>query len=227
MAQTAPGHLRFAVVAVDAAIFTFLNEQLCVLLMPINLPPHYPNSQGLPGGIIKPQETTEEAVERVLAEKVALSADHLEQLATFSRVDRDKRNRVVSVGYLGFVRPEEAQKYQVDREKPGYFLPVREVGTLAYDHNEMLDAARARLIGKLAYTTIAQFLLPKHFTLTELQVVYEVVQKTTYDKRNFRKKILALDIVKETGRMQEGVKNRPAALYQFNSNQLSTLPLVV
>lgn len=226
MVKKAPEQLRFAVVAVDAAIFTFLDDVVHVLLMPIDLPPHYSKTQGFPGGIIRASETAEEAVGRVLQEKVQVEPDHIEQLATFSRVDRDKRNRVVSVGYLGFMKPERARRYHA-REPGGYFLPVSTIEQLAYDHAEILDAALGRLRGKLSYTTIAQFLLPKHFTLTELQTVYESVHGVTYDKRNFRKKILALDIVTDTGRMQEGVKNRPAALYEFKSKRLVQLPLVL
>lgn len=226
MSKKAPEQLRFAVVAVDAAIFSFIEEQLVVLLMPINLPPHYANTQGFPGGIITPKETTEQAVQRVLKAKVGVVPDHIEQLATFSRVDRDKRNRVVSVGYLGFLRPEQVRQYE-KTQAGGYFIPIRDIVQLAYDHNEVLDTALSRLRGKLSYTTIAQFLLPRRFTLTELQLLYEAVHGKGYDKRNFRKKILALDIIEDTGETQEGVRNRPAALYTFTTKKLTQLPLLL
>ena len=90
----------------------------------------------------------------------------------------------------------------------------------------MLLTALGRLQGKLAYTTIAQYLLPKHFTLSELQAVYEIILQKDFDKRNFRKKILTLEVIKETGKMQEGVKNRPAALYEFSSKKIKELPLL-
>lgn len=221
--KKAPEELRFAVMAIDAVVFAIIDGKLCGLVSPVNRPPHYMNTLGFLGGIVDAKETAEEASERVIREKGSLENIYLEQLYTFSAVKRDKRNRVVSVAYLGLVRPEQAATYKHAEAK---FVPVRKLLKLAYDHDDMLQMAIARLSGKLTYTTIAQYLLPKHFTLSELQEVYEIVLRKEIDKRNFRKKILALDIVKETGRMQEGVKNRPAALYEFKSKQIKELALL-
>lgn len=222
--KQAPAKLRFAAMAVDAVIFGIVDKKLHVLAQEVNRPPHYVKVPGFPGGLIDKDETAEQAVERHLSEKVHLSKVYLEQLYTFSAIQRDKRNRVISVGYIGCVSPSVIEQYDFD---DAYWLPVKKLTKLAYDHDEMYQKALARLRGKLAYTTIAQFLLAKEFTLTQLQEVYEVVLGTELDKRNFRKKILALDVVKETGRMQEGVKNRPAALYTFISKQIKELPPVV
>jgi 8-oxo-dGTP diphosphatase len=221
--KKAPERLRFAVMAVDIITLGFIDGELCGLVSPVNRPPHYVNTLGFLGGIVDERETAEESSVRVLKEKGALDKVYLEQLATFSAVERDKRNRVVSVAYLGLVRPEVAAAYKHSEAK---FVPVRTLTKLAYDHDEMLGVALSRLRGKLTYTTIAQFLLPKHFTLSELQNVYEVLLQKEIDKRNFRKKILALEIVRETGKLQEGVKNRPAALYEFSSQKLKELPLL-
>jgi len=220
--KQAPSALRFAVVAVDVVVFVVLDKELCVLTLPAQSE-LYKGQACLPGGIIKQEETTDQAVLRVLKEKIGLSVTYHEQLATFSAVNRDKRNRVVSVAYSAFVRPDTALAYA----GPGTFVPVKSIKSLAYDHADILESARRRLGGKVGYTTIAQYLLPRHFTLTELQDVYELAMKQTLDKRNFRKKILALAVLKETGRMQEGVKNRPAALYEFASQKLVELPLVI
>lgn len=214
--KQAPIELRFAVVAVDAVVFAFVAGELCALVSPVNRPPHYINTLGFLGGIIQAEENADEAIARILKQKGDTVLVHTEQLYTFSRVDRDKRNRVVSVGYLGFVRPDVAAMYQPGNAS---FVPVKKLKKLAYDHDEMLQVALSRLRGKLAYTTIAQFLLPKHFTLTELQSVYEHVLGMSIDKRNFRKKILSLDIILETGKQQQGVKNRPAALYEFKNKK--------
>jgi 8-oxo-dGTP diphosphatase len=221
--KKAPESLRFAVMAVDIITFGFIDGVLCALVSPVNRPPHYINSTGFLGGIVDAKETAEEASVRVLKQKGNLDKVYLEQLYTFSAVERDKRNRVVSVAYFGLVRPEIAGAYT---HADARFVPVKQLTKLAYDHDEMLLTALARLRGKLTYTTIAQHLLPKHFTLSELQNVYEVVLQKEIDKRNFRKKILALEIVKETGKMQEGVKNRPAALYEFSSHKIKELTLL-
>lgn len=220
--KKAPEKLRFAVIAVDVPVFAVVDGELLALVSPVDRPPHYKNVDGFIGGLIDASETADDAVERHLRDKAALTYLYTEQLYTFSALERDKRNRVISVAYLGLVRPDTARTFSADNAR---FVPVKQLGRLAYDHNEVLQVALRRLMGKLEYTTIAQFLLPKHFTLTELQTVYEVVLKREFDKRNFRKKILSLDILKETGRMEEGVKHRPAALYQFTSSKLEELPL--
>lgn len=220
--KKAPEQFRFAAMAVDAVVFTILNDELCVLVSPVNRPPHYVSILGFLGGIVLATETADEACDRILTEKGGLKKLYLEQLYTFSSVNRDKRNRVVSVAYLGMVSPDVAEKYV---HEEAMFVPVKELKKLAYDHDEMLLVALTRLRGKLTYTTIAQYLLPKQFTLTELQAVYELILQKEFDKRNFRKKILSLEVVKETGEMQEGVKNRPAALYEFTSKKLIELPL--
>lgn len=221
--KKAPESLRFAVMAVDIITFGFIDGVLCGLVSPVNRPPHYINSTGFLGGIVDAKETAEEASVRVLKQKGNLDKAYLEQLYTFSAVLRDKRNRVVSVAYLALVRPEVAHLYEHPEAR---FVPLKQLNKLAYDHDEMLLTALGRLRGKLTYTNIAQYLLPKHFTLSELQNVYEVVLQKDIDKRNFRKKILALEIVKETGKMQEGVKNRPAALYEFTSQKIKELTLI-
>jgi 8-oxo-dGTP diphosphatase len=218
-----PENLRFAVMAVDIITLGFVDGVLCGLVSPVNRPPHYVNTTGFLGGIVHEKETAEEAAARVLEEKGNIDKVYLEQLYTFSAVERDKRNRVVSVAYLGLVNPDVAAAYTHNEAS---FVPLKRLSKLAYDHDEMLLTALGRLQGKLTYTTIAQYLLPKHFTLSELQAVYEVILQKDFDKRNFRKKILTLDVVKETGKMQEGVKNRPAALYEFSSKKIKELPLL-
>lgn len=222
--KQAPAELRFAAMAVDAVIFGIHNKKLHVLVQNVNRPPHYVNIPGFPGGLIDKTETAEEAVVRHLADKATLKKVYLEQLYTFSALERDKRNRVISVGYMGCVEPSVIAAY--DNEAV-HFLPVSSIKKLAYDHGSMFDMALTRMRGKLAYTTVAQFLLPSTFTLTELQNVYEVILGTTLDKRNFRKKILALNCLKETGKMQEGVQNRPAALYTFVSKKLVELSPII
>ncbi|MEK7639272.1 MAG: NUDIX domain-containing protein [Patescibacteria group bacterium] len=222
--QKAPEQFRFAVMAVDVIVLAFVDGKLCGLVSEVNRPPHYTNRQGFLGGIVDEKENAEEASERILKQKGNLTKVFLEQLYTFSDVHRDKRNRVVSVAYLGLVKPDIASSY---RHKTAKFVPIKELKDLAYDHTEMLATALRRLQGKMAYTSISQYLLADHFTLSELQSVYEIILKKPLDKRNFRKKILALNIIEETGTMQEGVKNRPAALYKFKSKQVTELSLIV
>lgn len=222
MAHT-PVKIRFAAVAVDVAVFAIIDGVLCALVDAVNRPPHYTNMEGFPGGLIKPDETAREAAFRILNDKVSIKSIYIEQLYTFSEVERDKRGRVVAVAYLGLIRPDQAVAYA---HPTAHFVPVKKLSGLAYDHDDVLHVACGRLQGRLGYTTIAQYLLPKEFTLTQLQEAYEIITETSFDKRNFRKKILSLNIVKETGKVQKGVQNRPAALYRFTSAEVTMLPLI-
>ena len=222
--KQAPIELRFAAMAVDAVVFCISDKTLYVLVQNVNRPPHYVNVPGFPGGLIDKTETAEEAIERHLIDKVQIKNVYLEQLYTFSALERDKRNRVISVGYVGCVVPEVMANYT---NGAATWVPVSTLKKLAYDHGSMYDMAIARLRGKLSYTTIAQFLLPRFFTLTELQTVYEIIMGQTLDKRNFRKKVLALDFLTETGKMQTGVQNRPAALYAFIHKKLIELSPII
>ncbi len=220
----APLKNRFAALAADVVVFGLVDKKLHVLIDDINRPPHYCNKLGFLGGLVEPSETAEDTVERILFEKAGLKNMYTEQLYTFSKVARDLRNRVVAVAYIGFMTPDQVLSYTHESAR---FVPVTSLKNLAYDHDEMLKVAIKRLTGKLAYTTIAQYLLPNHFTLSELQNVYEVLLKKEIDKRNFRKKILALQVIEETGAMQEGMQNRPAALYRFKNSRLQQLSAVL
>jgi 8-oxo-dGTP diphosphatase len=205
--------LRFAVLAIDVALFALLDRRLRVLLIPVERPPHFVGMQGLPGGLIAPDETAEQAVARHLRDKAEVSAAYVEQLATFSGVDRDPRGRVVSVAYLSLLPPEQAAANPLARGQR--WVPVERAGHLAYDHDEILAAALERLRARLGYSTTARHLMPRQFTLTELQQTYETVLSRPFDKRNFRKKLQEAGIVRGTGKMRSGQPSRPAELYRF------------
>lgn len=210
--------LQFAVLATDVVCFHIINNELGVLLGKVQNNPHYPNHWANIGGLIRSTETAETAAKRLMQDKAGIKRLYLEQLYTFSKINRDPRNRVVSVAYLGIVNDV------VPTERVGTFItrwcPVSQVPKLAYDHNEMLQVALERLRARVGYTNIAQYFLPPEFTFAEFQRVYEVILKRGMDKRNFRKKIMASGMLKETGRTrQEGVM-RPAALYAFTSKDI-------
>lgn len=224
MSQKAPEKLRFAAMAVDVVVFAVLNGKLSVLLGEVSRPPYYTNIEAFIGGLIETRETAEMALERHLTSKVNLKNIYTEQLYTFSEIERDKRNRVISISYLGLVRADVST---LELGKGLRWCSVQELPKLAYDHNKMFTVALNRLKGKVSYTNIAQFLLPNEFTLTELQTVYELILGKGVDKRNFRKKIIALGLVVETGEVQQGVKNRPAALYRFSSDSLKELDILI
>ncbi len=204
---------EFAALATDVVIFTVCEEQLHVLLVQMNKKP-FTGMWALPGGLVKPNEDADTAAKRQLLEKTGVSNAYLEQLYTFSRVDRDPFGRVVSVAYYALL-PKKTKVATMPDYADIQWVPVTAVMSLAYDHRDILQTAIVRLKSKLAYTNIVYSLLPKEFTLSEMQSVYELILDTVLDKRNFRKKILAQGMIKKTGKKQTAGANRPAELYTF------------
>lgn len=223
--QHVNGPERFAILASDVVLFTVKEKKLLVRLIDVDRPPFYEHVPGLPGGLIDATETAEEAARRHVALKGGVVADKLyvEQFHTFSRVDRDPRNRVVAVGHLALTPWENLSDEEQLSGVGMRWLPVEDCRVLAYDHSEMLIAALEHLRMRVRSTTIAKKLIPKEFTLTDLEEVYESILGTSLDKRNFRKKILALDVLKELPDKKRKGKFRPAQLYSFRSSQIETV----
>lgn len=216
MVKIAPEKIRFAALATDVVLFTINDEKLKVLLMRVNSLPYFKNKWGFPGGLLKPEETAIEAAQRVLETKgkVDPKEAHLEQLYTFSEVNRDPRNRVVSVAYLGLI-PEDRRGESIEDENLWWVEVGNVPKTLAYDHSDIFKTALERLRAKIEYTNIAFGLLPKKFTLSELQNVYEIILGEELDKRNFRRKVKEVGLVQETNEKRREGASRPATLYVF------------
>lgn len=211
--RTKPADIRFAILAVDVALISVMDREVRVLLMPVNMPPDFVGMRGLPGGLIRPDETAEDAATRHLSERCGIRGAYSEQLYTFSAIDRDPRGRVVSVAYLALM--PEAKARAVKPREGFAWERVSRLGRLAYDHNEIVAVALGRLGSRLQSTTIARHLVAGAFTLPELQQVYETVLRVRLDKRNFRKKLIGDGIVKATGEQTRAAVGRPAELYRF------------
>jgi 8-oxo-dGTP diphosphatase len=219
-----PPNFRFAILAVDVAVLTVMNGAPHVLLMSVHLPPDIVHAQALPGGLVRPDETAEDAAARHLAEKCGLMNFYTEQLATFSGIDRDPRGRVVSVGYLVLV-PESVARTHTLPERLRW-CDVTKVEKIAYDHDEIVPAALARLRTQLQSTTIARHLVGSRFTLSELQGVYESVLGRKLDKRNFRKKLIGAGIVRPTGKKQQSALGRPSELFRFAGSKVEVIGIL-
>lgn len=180
----------------------------------------------LPGGLIGDRETTLGAAERILKEETGVSGVYLEQLMTFDDPKRDPYGRVVSVAWFALVPDSGVELRTSDKYTDIEWRPVSRAKGLAYDHDAILKVAVARLRAKLGYTNVAWSLLPKRFTLTELQDVYEAILGRKLDKRNFRKKILATGLLKDTGAKRADGAHRPAALYSFRTRDLIIADMV-
>ncbi len=225
---TSEKHLRFAVLATDVAIFSLLDNDLLVRLIKVNRPPHFIDQDGLPGGLIDPKETAEDAVKRLVKTKAAIDSNkiHIEQLYTFSEINRDPRGRVVAVSYLALVPWEKLSTVEQSDTKEARWCSVKNTKKLAYDHDEILATAIKRLQSRITYTTLIGKLLPKEFTLTELEHIYENILHTTLDKRNFRKKILKLGIITPIQNKRTGGAFRPAQLYRMTSHNIQEIAVI-
>ncbi len=215
--------LRFAVVAVDAACFRIVSGELCVLLGRVNAAPHYKNRWGLIGGLIHADENADRAVERHLRDKAGIKGIYKEQLYTFSSIGRDPRGRVISVAYL-CLAPEAL--VESEGSVKTRWCPVADVPSLAYDHDEILRAALERLRSRIGYTNIAQHLLPKEFTLSDLQTTYETVLHKKLDKRNFRKKVQGAKLVTATNKKERKGASRPAILHRFSLSRIKNIEIL-
>lgn len=209
-----------ALVATDICVFKIIEGVLCVYLTKVKTNQVYIGKNCLPGSLIAINENAEETVERVLKERTNIESKHLymEQLYSFSEVERDKRSRSVAIAYLGLM--DSGDSYCDEDKEQGGFLPIIQVKNMAFDHKEVITLALDRLKSKVHYSTIIKKLLRGEFTFTELQKVYETVLGITLDKRNFRKKILALDLLKETDVYKKEGRMRPAMLYKWKTSKV-------
>lgn len=202
-------------VTVDIILFTIKENDLKVLLVKRRIEP-FKDMWAIPGGFIRMKENLEESAKRELLEETNVKDVYLEQLYSFGDPGRDPRTRVITVAYFALVNAEKFKlKASADVKEVKWFS-MYNLTKLAFDHKKILDYALKRLRWKLAYTTVAFSLLPARFTLTHLQKIYEIIFDKKFDKRNFRKKIKALNLVKETSEFQEDVTHRPAKLYTRN-----------
>jgi 8-oxo-dGTP diphosphatase len=177
----------------------------------------------LPGGFVRLDETLAEAARRELEEETGLRDVFLEQLYTFSAVDRDPRERVVSVAHYALVNLRDHSVHAATDASAAAWFGVHDLPTLAFDHAEILQTALERLRGKLRYQPIGFELLPKKFTLSQLQRLYELVLERELDKRNFRKRVLAMDLLVELDEVEQDVAHRAARLYRFDERKYKRL----
>ena len=207
---------------VDIVVFALDAEDLQVMLIERDLEP-FEGSWALPGGFVHVDETLDVAARRELAEETGLKDIFLEQLYSFGALDRDPRERVVTVAYYALVNLEGHQIQAATDARSAAWFSVNDLPDLAFDHAAILHMAHERLRGKVRYQPIGFELLPEKFTLTQLQQLYEIILDRELDKRNFRKKVLAMDFVKDTGAIEKDVAHRAAKLYRFDKRKYDRL----
>jgi 8-oxo-dGTP diphosphatase len=211
-----------AALTVDCVVFGFDQEELKLLLIQRGLEP-FKGRWALPGGFVRVDETLDEAARRELEEEAGLKNIFLEQLYSFGAIDRDPRERVVTVAYYALVKLSDHSARAATDAAEAEWFPISKIPKLAFDHSQILQSALDRLRAKVRYEPIGFELLPREFTLTQLQNLYETVLGTPLDKRNFRKKVLGFDLLKPLKQKQLTGRHRPAQLFRFDADKYAKL----
>lgn len=216
-------NIKHAIVASDVVLFCVVDGKLNTVLSQVKNE-EYKGQIAFPGGLIRSDENSLQSAKRVISEKLKLNPEkiYLEELGSYSEVNRDVRGRVVSIAYLGMIESPNISDLNLEICQ---LQDIKKIKSLAYDHNQILKDAINRLKNRFSNSTIANKLLSKYFTMTEFYNLYNLVLEKNIDKRNFAKKIKALDIIKESGKLLTGQKNRPAKLMEFKKEKVVDLEI--
>ncbi|MFA6811902.1 MAG: NUDIX domain-containing protein [Bacteroidaceae bacterium] len=201
-------------VGVDCIIFGLQDGELSLLLLKRNFEPAM-GKWSLMGGFVQTDESVGDAAQRVLNELTGLDNVFMKQVGAFGKVDRDPGDRVISVAYYALININEYDKELVQKHN-AYWIKIHELPQLIFDHSQMVEQAWTLLKKSASSEPIGIKMLPKLFTLTQMQSLYEAIYDEKIDKRNFRKRIAAMDFIEKTDKIDKTGSKRGAALYMFN-----------
>lgn len=208
-------------VAVDCIIFGFDGTQLKALLIKRGFEPEK-GKWSLMGGFVGKNENADEAATRILNQLTGMTDIYMEQLYTFTEVDRDYAGRVVSIAYFALINIADYSE-QLQLEHEAKWFPLTRIPALIFDHKKMVAKAKERLQQKVASHPIGFELLPTKFTLPQLQSLYEAIYETPLDKRNFTKKMLSLGILNKLDEKEKESSRKGAFYYVFDNAKYAQL----
>ena len=208
-------HPRYHV-AVDCVILGYQDEEIKLLLYPRSFEP-YKGKWSLLGGFVQDNESADEAAARILKQTTGLEQIFLEQVATFSDPKRDPEARVISLAYYALIRIDLHDEERV-RENGAYWVPIRKLPYLIFDHQSMFEKALVKLQQKAGYSLCGSELLPEMFTLIQLRKLYEAIFQHEFDPGNFRKKILSLGVLEKLSMKDASESRKGAFYYRAKSN---------
>lgn len=209
-------------ISVDCIIFGFHEGKLHLLLLKRNFEPAR-GEWSLMGGFVQENESVDDAAKRVLAELTGLDQVYMEQVGSFGAIDRDPGERVISVAYYALININEYDRELVQRHN-AFWVDIDELPPLIFDHQAMVEQARTLMQQKASVAPIGFNLLPRLFTLSQLQSLYEAIYGEAIDKRNFRKRIADMDYIEKTDLIDKTTSKRGAALYRFNEKVYRRAP---
>lgn len=202
-------------VSIDCIIFGFNEEGLSLLLLKRNFEPAK-GEWSLMGGFVQKDESADEAAKRILAELTGLQDVYMDQVYTFGDIHRDPGERVISIAYYALININEYDRELVQKHN-AYWMNINELPPLIFDHPQMVEKAQEMMRTKASTEPIGFNLLPKLFTLSQLQSLYEAIYGEAIDKRNFRKRVTEMDFIEKTDKIDKTGSKRGAALYKFNN----------
>ena len=209
-------------VGIDCIIFGFNEGELNLLLLKRNFQPAM-GEWSLMGGFVQQGESINDAAKRVLTELTGLENVYMEQVGAFGEVERDPGERVISIAYYALININEYDRELV-RQHNAYWVNINELPPLIFDHPQMVKQARELIQQKSSTEPIGFNLLPKLFTLSQLQSLYEAIYGEQIDRRNFRKRIAEMDYIEKTDKIDKTGSKRGAALYKFNEKAYRKAP---
>jgi 8-oxo-dGTP diphosphatase len=211
-------------VAVDTVLFALEGGSLKTYLVQLRRGPNR-GKWAFPGGLVRVGELLDDAARRELSASTGLTEVYLEQLFTFGDPSRDPRAHVVSVAYMALVADPSRVNAPLGKYGSGRWFEVSRLPPLAYDHSLMAEYALRRLKSKLEYSNIAYALLPREFTFAELEELYARILGRPIDRRNFRRRIMAMNLLRKRPSTRRGA-HRPAALYSFAQQGLALVEML-
>lgn len=207
-------------VATDCVIFGFDGVSIKVLLIQRGIEP-YKDHWALPGGFVGIDESAEECARRELQEETGLTGVSVEQFHAFSDVNRDPRERVISIAYYALVKLSEVRGG--DDASEAQWFSYDDVPSLAFDHDRILRMALRHLRDRICFEPVGFDLLPEVFTMTELQRLYEAILGVKFDRRNFYNKMLKLEVLTSAEPRPENASRRTPSKYRFNAKKYAEL----
>ena len=201
--------------AVDCIIFGFNGQSLNLLLIQRGFEPER-GKWSLMGGFIQPEESSDEAAIRILKSLTGLQGIYMEQLHTFTDPLRDPLERTISIAYFALIDIHQYEK-QISDDFHAEWFPLNKIPSLIFDHNEIVEMAKEKIRYKAALHPIIFELLPKKFTLPQLQTLYESVYETHFDKRNFNRKVLSTSLLIKTDEKDKGKSKKGAFYFKLNA----------
>jgi ADP-ribose pyrophosphatase YjhB (NUDIX family) len=203
-------------VSVDCVILGYQDEEIKLLLYPRSFEP-YKGNWSLLGGFVEDNESADEAAARILKQTTGLERIFMEQVASFSDPNRDPEARVISLAYYALIRIDLHDEECV-LENGAYWVPIRKLPNLIFDHQEMFKKALVKLQQKAGYSLCGSELLPELFTMIQLRKLYEAILQREFDPGNFRKKILSLGVLEKLDKKDTSESRKGAFYYKVKSN---------